>query len=362
MTLSFYMVAPHLPSPSSNIGSHRRLERIKLILIVTLIGVWAGGAGAFIVLGWLWPVAGEADTWAISYSYIKSGREELADAIREEVRTRIVTVYSGQTSFEGGSEFLSVAQRVGKGMVLSADGWIGVYAPQGKTETTSTWKVLMSDGKVMTVARTIKDQATNMVYLKVTEATSTFWRPIEFGRDSKVHDEVFILTDTHTWQPATIERTNYSVPVAGGHSDAEPILRWIVSEPVPQGALILSKQGRVVGIGAGEKIVIPSTLISQQLFSLLTKQTLHYASLGIEGWFSEEQPLVINHQVVPGFLITKVLTPRSSFHKGDIIVAINNQIVEPDKMWYTIQANKEVHIRLWRTGKIVELTAPISSL
>jgi hypothetical protein len=354
------MFSPHLPAPSSNLHSHHRWERIKFIFIITLLGLWAGGTGAFIVLGWLWPTTGEADTWAISYSHTRTIQSQLEDTIHEELRNQLVTVYSASSSWENHTTYLSSKDKLGNAMILSTDGWLGIYAPLVKPEGIKSWKIVTNSGNVLSIENFLKDPVTSMVYVKVSPPTSTIWHPVEFVTDAKINDEVFILTLGEFWKSAFIDQKRYS-SFSEGHSDTILPVQFELSQTVPLGSIVVSKQGRVVGVGRGEYGVLLSTVIAEQLPSLLTQRSLFYPSLGIEGWFSEEQSLVLQNRITPGFLVTKTLVKDSLLHKGDIILKLNGEIVEPEKMWYTIRSSKEVNLQLLREEKIINIKAPISS-
>lgn len=245
-------------------------------------------------------------------------------------------------------------------MILSADGWLGIYAPHAKPEGVTSWKIVADSGNVLNIESYLKDPATNMMYVKVSPPTSTIWHPVEFVSDTKVNDEVFIVTPGEFWQSAFVDQKGYfSFPE--GHSDTVLPVQFELSQAIPLGSIVVSKQGRIVGVGRGEHSVLLSTVISTQLPSLLTQGSLSYPSLGIEGWFSEEQPLILQNHVTPGFLVTKIVNKDSLFHKGDIILKLNGEIVEPEKMWYTIRSSKEINLQLWREGKLINMKVPISS-
>lgn len=357
------MLSPHLPSPSCNIDRHKRWQRLKLIFLVSFLGLWAGGAGALMVLGWLWPATGSGDTWAISYSKVRATRSELEENVRDDLKTKIVTIYGKGIRFENEVGFFSSKDRIGEAIVLSTDGWLSLYAPAVKIDSVREWKIVTVDGKIENVEKALKDPFAPIIYVKAAPTTSTVWRPVEFA-DTKIDDEVFILAKDSfsgylSWKSVFIDRAFYIIPSSDGHSDALLTQRFETSHLLSPGRVVVTKQGEVVGVAEGNSILLPSVLVSKQLASLLTTQSLTYNSLGVEGWFSEEQSITLRNRTVPGFLVTKIVNKNAPFQKGDVIMEINGQIVNPEKMWYTIQSSKEVRLKIMRNEKKIELRVPV---
>jgi S1-C subfamily serine protease len=198
-----------------------------------------------------------------------------------------------------------------------------------------------------------KDSATGLLYVKVAQPGSAVWRPIEFAQDPKINDEVFVATN-NWWQAVFLENIGYAL-FPEGHSDTILPIRWLISSARQSGSPVVSKQGGLVGITT-EEGVLPAAVIEQQLSSVLARHVLSYASLGIEGWYSDEQSFFINSKFTPGFLVTKVTTKNSLLQKGDSIIAYNGRVVEPEKMWYTIQTTHSLNLTIMRDGKELQLT------
>jgi hypothetical protein len=359
------MFSPHLPAPSSNVERHRLWERIKFILLVSFLAIWAGGAAAIFVIGWLWPVSGGGDTWAISYSQSKAVRDELETAVRDSLKNQVVTIYSKTERFDDYLMYATSKNKLGEAVVFSNDGWLAMYAsPNLKTEIIKDLVVVMADGKTERIEKVVKDPYSPFVYLKATASTSAIvWRPAEFD-DGIVGEEVFIMNTSdgsqmRSWYPTYIEQS-YFYPAEQGHLDIVYKHRFQMSRPTTPGSITVSKQGRIVGFGDEGGYMIPGSIVSRQLSPILAGQTVSYPTLGVEGWFSQEQPIIFNHKVIAGFLVTKNAVKNSALQKGDIILEVNGQIVDPVKMWYTMGINKELRLSILRSGKRMDVRVPVS--
>jgi type II secretory pathway component PulC len=57
-----------------------------------------------------------------------------------------------------------------------------------------------------------------------------------------------------------------------------------------------------------------------------------------------------------------VIAKTSPLKKGDVLLEINNEIVNPDFLWYTLKNNSEAKIKILRQGKNITITVPIISI
>jgi len=85
--------------------------------------------------------------------------------------------------------------------------------------------------------------------------------------------------------------------------------------------------------------------------NILSAQTVVYPSLGADGWFSEEQPIVVASSSASGFAVTRVWSAGSKLRKGDIITEINGRVVTADDLWYNITGNTTVRLQINKGGK-----------
>jgi len=118
---------PHLPAPSCNVASHRKWQRIKILLAAAVFGLVAGLSGAAIMLGWIWPGWGGGDDWMVSRvnnSWLN--RTQLEERVRIEMADRVAVVYSRANVWHGANYF-SETDKIGEASVVTSDGWLVMH-------------------------------------------------------------------------------------------------------------------------------------------------------------------------------------------------------------------------------------------
>jgi S1-C subfamily serine protease len=92
---------------------------------------------------------------------------------------------------------------------------------------------------------------------------------------------------------------------------------------------------------------------------VLSQQPLSYPSLGVDGWFGDEQTIISEKIKVQGFMVTNVWSASSVLRRGDVLLEVNGRIVTPDNLWYTINNNQTVKVKILRATKVVELETKV---
>jgi len=88
----------------------------------------------------------------------------------------------------------------------------------------------------------------------------------------------------------------------------------------------------------------------------MNEQKIIYPTLGLEGWYSDEQSIAIAGQTVNGFFVSK---GAGELRAGDIIVEANGLLAENDKMWYNVKADEIIKLKVLRAGKNLDLEVKI---
>ncbi len=350
------MIPPHLPPPSSNIKVYKKMQNIKFIIVVTFLALIAGVTGASIMIGWVWPMRGEADRFTISYYRSTAARKQLEDSILQEIFSRTVLVYSNSSLFNG----VETVQRdnfVGRGIVVSSDGWLVVYSPEFK-DSAKNWRVVTNEGKSVGLEKAVYDQVNRMLFLKVSTTSSQYFKKQAEFVDGANNGDAAYVYDNNTWNYTMIESqriSNASLP----HRDGIFSQHYILSNDFSSGDVVINAQGKVVGVVVEKNNVMPSSAFTHLISSVLNNATLQYRSLGAEGWFDSEQPVFINHLRVQGFFVDKIISKESVLKRGDVLMSIDNQVVDPTVLWYTIKNNAQVVLKIMRAGKIISVSAPV---
>jgi len=354
---------PHLPSPFCNIGDHQALQRIKMILASAGFGLLAGLTGASILIGWIWPsVAGE-DLLAVSQTRDVRVRQEIDAKVREEkVDGRLVTVYATAVSF-GQATTLNSSDKIGDAMIVGSDGWLAMYRPSGIVNY-KNWRVILADGSSYRLENALLDKYSGLVYLKLAKNKVAGQDSIQLNNlvdyreaELKAGDDIFIWQKNEWYHGlATYAiRAGKTIP----HLDTAPNQFFALDGTYSTGAVAINGQGRVVGVVTEQNLLLPVTYMARILPRVLSEQKIFYPTLGVEGWFSSEQPLVYADQRLDGFAISRVLS-GTILKKGDVITKINGEIVSVDKMWYN--KDQVLKLNVWRNGKFLDVEVVVSEV
>lgn len=347
---------PHLPAPSCNVATHRKWQRIKILLAAAVFGLVAGLSGAAIMLGWIWPGWGGGDDWMVSRvnnSWLT--HTQLEDRVRLEMVDRVAAVYTRVSSLHGVGYF-SNDDKIGEAMVVTSDGWL-VMRHSGSISGYKSWQVLFND-EVYKITNILADQNAGLVYFKLAENKQVAGRDgaqfkiVSFDNNlTHVGDEVYVLQNGG-WQYAIVKQL-LTKAVSLPHADSAPVARYSLNINVESGEIVIDKSGKVIGVVTDNGLVLPAQYISRVLAGVLEKKIVFYPSFGLEGWFNFEQPIVVGTESLKGFLVTK--GSSGDVRVGDVITEINGQIVNEENLWYNLNATSVARVKIFRIGKILEV-------
>jgi len=351
-------IPPHLPAPVCNVGDYRKWQRIKMILAATVFGLMAGVTGASIVLGWVWPGFAGGDTWILSRNVSDFTRESIEDRVRIELDDRIGSVYR-ELSATAGVNYLNKDKKIGEAFFISSDGWMALYYP-AFDGSYKNWRVLLKNGSSFVVQKVVRDVNSNLVYLKISPINqSAQFKVVNFGDSVNINEDIFVYNNSswhHTWVVNKISKAAI-VP----HLDSAPTLTYEIGNGFNAGNLAVNSQGKVVGVVTQDQYVLPSSYVVGILPSILSVQKVVYPSLGVYGWFSEEQPIIIKNESTVGFVVTRVMS-GSNLKLGDVVLEINGTVVNAGNLWYNIISNQTVKLKVLRKGVVIELEQIIKQI
>ncbi|MFA6547459.1 MAG: S1C family serine protease [Candidatus Magasanikbacteria bacterium] len=352
------IIPPHLPPPVCNIQDHHRWQRIKILLVAVVFGLLAGVTGASMLLGWIWPGFGGGNTWIMSSSVNNVSRDLLDAPTVAMLNDRVGSVYRDLSGVSGLS-FLSPDKKIGDAVFVSSDGWLVLYYPNYSGDY-KNWRVLLNSGHSFTVQKVLKDSNSNLVYLKINpEQAGSQFKVVNFSEDVKQLEDVYVYNN-NTWHHTLVaNKTAQSFHVP--HLDSAPSTVIELSESFNEGDLAVDLQGKVVGMVSGGKYVLPSQYISNVLPGVLGTQKVTYRTLGTYGWFSEQQPIIVKNELIAGYAVSRVFLDNSKLKAGDIILEVSGQVVGSDNLWYNINNNQNLKLKVLRKGKIVEFTQDVLS-
>ncbi len=344
---------PHLPPPTCNIEQHSRQERLKLFLAAAFFGVLGGMSGAAVMLGWVWPVFNGGDVSSFFSYHAAATINPFEGRVEEDSTNRLVSVYK-DISVVGDTSYFTSKNLVGEAAVLSTDGWLVMYAPNFDG-VIKNWQVLDADGAVLPVQKALFDRLSGLVYLKISAQD----RVVAFADILEQGDDVFVH-EAKRWSAASIEQLNAPLSTAS-HLDSAPIEGYKLTRSSLPGSAVFTRQGRFVGFVTKNDAVIPVQGFSAIVTAVLSGQGIVYPTLGVEGSFTEEEPIIVGGELVNGFLVNKVVVKNSLLKRGDSIIEVNGQIVTSAVLWHSIYTSKTIAATVMRAGKKITLTlTPLS--
>ncbi len=353
---------PHLPSPSSSLRWRRLKERSLVVVAFSLCGLVAGVAGTALVLGW-----GLKDFTVfnpLTTAPDLSAREVvLDDSVRHQVESQLYTLYRASTAF-GGGVFLNTHDTTAVGVLINADNWLVAYAP-GQSALAHSWQVLGPDEQMYRIDKVIADRLTNLLYLHIVSINNSvntgreLPRAASFAPVMSAGDPLFV-NDNRVWLTTRLQVIS-TAAVVTPHLDGLPATSYNINISASPGSVVVGNDGRFVGFVINGNKVFPLSRFADSIPSIVQSGRATYASLGAEGWWSEEQPIVVSSTRVYGFMVNRIVDKNSKLRRGDIIREINGQSATSDNL---IKALLETNARLrvWRNGAMVELTSPVVHL
>lgn len=356
--------APHLPPPSSSVAWHHKVQRLKIIALATVFGLLSGVSGAAVMLGWIWPAVGEGDTWAITRgpsAGLRGG--ELEPAARSELGERMVAVYRKAPAF-GGTKltYLNPQDKVGEAAVVSSDGW-AVIMPPIFPGAYAEWRAVDKRGTIYRVEKFLEDRRSGLLFVKLAiaggaEREHEQFKVVSFSAPPGYLEEVFVF-NTGTWVRTTALSPR-AESRADQHLDSAGFMGLQLAGDFPDGAWAANRQGRLLGF-VYKNNLLPAEYVNRLLPQALQGQKITYPTLGAEGWYSAERPIVQSGETIAGFLVTKVVTRPNPLKVGDIVLTLNGQLISSEKIWYTKGEGKAM-VKVLRGGKEIEVEVKIVEL
>ena len=353
-------IPPHIPAPSCDISAHKNWQNIKVILTAVLFGLFAGFTGAAIMLGWVWPNLNIGVNLTSTSGSTFSTRDNLADSVRAESEDRLGVVYRDLTTINtNGLSYLSNDKKIGEAVFISSDGWMALYMPNFDGNY-KNWHVSLKNGSVYSVQKALRDSYSNIVFLKIssTQAGAQF-KVANFNDELKKQEDLFVHSTVSWKHTFFVDYLNQAF--VSPHLDSAPSVFVKTNDAFEKGDWVVDATGKFVGVVSDGALILPSRYISIVLPTVLSDQKINYRTLGVTGWFSTEQPIVVNNENLSGFVVAKVIS-ATQLKVGDVIVQVNNQVVSMDSLWYNVTNSQSLKLQVWRKGKLIDLLETIKQI
>ena len=288
------IIAPHLPKEVRQKGKGDLTEQkwfLKLFLLAVVFGFASGIVGGMVINSrffdnWLW---GEGGAWKPTASQVRrsENRNMTQDTLTRKIMAGTVTFYAALAK-SAGKTMVDPTQKIGRGVVLTADGYIAttksVLAKINKNDAT----VIDNNRNFYRIEKIIPDPASDLVIVKVSGAnlaTLSFADIDEFS----VGTDLWLPAGDLNVQSARVLSINYFVPKnkADYYFASESIYRLGLTDLSLDksflGAPLVNNRGELAGLLVGGGTFLKSEIINSAMNDILVKGNISRAYLGARG-------------------------------------------------------------------------------
>lgn len=348
---------PHLPPPVCNLSHHHQWQRLKIIGVATFFGLGAGISGAAVLLGWIWPGFGGEDVYLSARRPGILARQSAEDRAVGRMAEKVFSLYQ-KSGLQNGVRLLNPADHIGDGIVGVTSGWLIAYLPDFDGRFRD-WAIAGPNGSLYRAVKVLSDRRSGVAYIKIARFESSGsvskaeqFKATTFADAPEKFDDVYVRQGGQ-WL-STFAAGDAPAASAESRLDAAPSPAASLSESFKNGSLAVDAQGNFIGFVVNEGALLPATTFTRVLSGIEDRARITYRTLGAEGWFSDRRPLFADGERVSGFLVNRIVAPKTALRKGDLILEINGRPMTERNLWYTI-GDKSVRLKVLRGGKEIEL-------
>ncbi len=334
---------PHLPKPMSNLKNHQLSERLKLLFVVSVVSLLAGLSGASIMFGWLLP-EGYGNNIFISSKNKSTENSTIDESARKELTDKIYFIYSQATKING-LQYLDNNNFLGEAIAISSDGWLVVYV--GQNLSTNNIVAVNHKNNLEKISQKVYDQYTGLLFIKIDSANQL--KLVNF-QNNIIEDEPLFVYRDKKWQSNYIDKKVSADP--SGHLDIEPAWHYVLKNNQQKNLVAFDQRGNALGFLTSANTLLNIKYLNRIMPQFLSNKSISYNSLGIEGFYAGEKPIVTDKPITEAFAVSRLSnTAQTKLKAGDIIIEIDGVVVSEDNLWYNINNKKSVNIVLLRNGK-----------
>lgn len=298
--------------------------------------------------------------------------------------TRNVIEFSPNGGFQQRSQG-GQQQDIGSGFVVTSDGLI-VTNKHVVSDDRLKYKVVTSDDKEYDVVKITKDPANDLAIIKIDAKDLT---PIEMGDSDQIKVGQFAIAIgtalgefRHTVTTGVISGLGRGITAGSAYEGFVERLDNVIQtdaaiNPGNSGGPLLNSVGQVVAVNVAVAqgaqnigFAIPINVVKKGLEQFSNNGA--FASkpfLGVQYQMISKQSALMN-EVPQGAYVAEVVAGSPAEKAGikvdDIITELNGQKVSDNKdglagVITTLKASDTVTVKLWRDGKVIEVTTTLSS-
>ncbi|MBF8280763.1 MAG: peptidase S1 [Candidatus Magasanikbacteria bacterium] len=368
---AFHMAvhAPHLPPDTS---ASDPLRRLPTIILACVFGLFAGVVGSFVTIAWLKP----ATSSIFLNSSLQAPPKTILDVNRvslfRQVTVTILRPSFVSTSAPYAARIVKEEDKIGAGVLLTADGWIltdGSFAKQ-------TFDVLLPDGSILRAKETVQDPLTGIVFANVGGGPYTV-APLGKLSETEIGSVLSIPVSGGIISQTLLKNSNAifcATPTCALNRSAEELYTAGAIQNVAayQGAPVFNDRGEIVGLyrsGETEGVlnslanIVPVQTLPKIIDGLLEKKVATRAALGVK-FLDLARTAVrgITGAGRSGAVVTAARTVKKgvpTLKVGDILLAVEDEALGMGKTLPEILAaykpGASVNLRILREGKETDI-------
>ncbi len=347
------MSAPHLPPPTCSVPLHRRLERVPIIVLFTLLAVLSSVAVSLFVVS-RFSFSPMTETRIVVAGTSNKEQSTLDPQVVRDVREKTVTLLdTTKKSFES----YGAGALMGQAALLSTEGWAVTTAvlPNALTNI----RAVDAQGKLHSISEQRIDTQTGLRYIKIQHEGLRIFDVLGDVPQSETVTPVFSF-DRVGVSPLLLSLAVLDERPSFLFAQARLMLR---TEPMlDRSSVLVNDRGVLVALSTADGALISGAVVRHGLPFVLSKKPITTVSLPytlslVTGVQKDEQllPLV-------GYLVTKIQPkkPNEVLRVGDIITRVDNKVV--DEVVLALLAydiREQVPLTVYRDGVEVDVVVPL---
>ena len=348
------MSAPHLPPPTCSVPLHRRLERVPMILLFTLLAVLSSIAVSLFVVA-RFSFAPMTETKIVVAGTTNKEQGTLDPVVLRDVREKTVTLLdTTKKSFQSyGDDAV-----IGQAALLSTDGWAVTAAVLPSTLTGV--RAVDAQGKLHIISEQRIDTQSGVRYIKIAHDGFRIFDVIGEVPSRETVVPVFSF-DRSDVSPLLLSLSTFDERPLFTFTQARLMLQ---TEPVLQTASVLvNDRGVLVALSTADGTLVSGPVIRHGLPFVLSKKTIVRATLPytlsvVSGVQKDDQLLPIS-----GYLVTKIQPKKQTeaLRIGDIITRVDNAPVDEVVLaLLAYDTREQVPLTVYRDGVEVDVIVSLT--
>ncbi len=347
------MSAPHLPPATCSVPLRRRLQRVPMIVLFTLLAVLSSIAVSLSVVSHF-SFSPITETRIVVAGTSNKDQNTLDPTVVRDVREKTVTLLDiTKKNFES----YGAGALLGQAALLSTDGWAVTAAVL--PNTLANMRAVDAQGKLYIISEQRMDVQSGVRYIKIAHDGFRIFDVLGEVPATDMTVPVFAFDRLHV-SPLLLSLSTLGERPVFTFAQARLVLQ---TEPTLQTASVLvNDRGVLTALTTAEGVLVSGPVIRHGLPSVLSKKAITKATLPYT--FSQVMGIQKDDQLVPisGYLVTKIQPKKQDevLRVGDIITRIDNAVVSEKVLaLLAYDLRQQVPVTVYRDGVEVDVVVSL---